>query len=263
MIRISSIRNLAVSVASVASYLLVIATASGGVNAAEIRVLSGAAVKPVMDEIIPRFERSSGHKVTIDYEPTAPVIANRIEKGEAVDVAIATQEGIASFVKQGRITGGSSVDIARGGLGAFVRKGRPKPDISSVEALKRTLLAAKSIAHGDPARGGRNAIYIADLLGRLDIAAAIKSKITIFPPGVFDTIAKGDVELGFGGITEIMADPRVELVSPLPAEIANYTQFTAGILASSKEQDAGQVLIQFLTSPAAEAIMRAKGFEPR
>jgi molybdate transport system substrate-binding protein len=137
----------------------------GGVlNAAEIKVLSGAAVKPVMSELIPPFERSSGHKVTIDYAPTAPVIVNRIEKGEAVDVAIATQQGIASLVKQGRVTGGNAVDIAKVGIGVMVRKGAPKPDISSVEAFKRTLLAAKSIGHGDPDREGRTAVYVSDCL---------------------------------------------------------------------------------------------------
>lgn len=262
MIRLLSAKTMAVLVASVASYLLLVATASGVLNAAGIKVLSGTAVKPVMSELIPQFERSSGHKVTIDYAPTAPVIVNRIEKGEAVDVAIATQEGIGSLVKQGTVTGGSAVDIAKAGVGVMVRKGAPKPDISSVEAFKRALLAAKSIAHGDPARGGRNAIYIADLLGRLDIAADIKPKITInLPGGGYESIAKGDIEIGFALTTEILAFPGVELVGPLPAEIQNYTVFTSGTLASSKEQVAGEALIQFLTSPAAAAVWKAKGYE--
>ena len=176
-------------------------------------------------------------------------------------MAIATQQSIAGLVKQRRVTGGNAVDIAKNGVGVFVRKGAPKPDISSVEAFKRALLAAKWIAHADPARGGRNGVYVASLLDQLDIAAGIKSKITIFPPGVFDTIAKGNVEIGIGGISEIMTDPRVELVGPLPAAIQNYNQFTAGIVASSKEQDAGQALIQYLTSPAAAAVWKAKGYE--
>ena len=256
-------RILSVSVASVVAYLLLVATASGVVEAAEIKVLSGRVLKPVMNEIIPLFERSSGHKVMIDYEPTGGVIANRIQKGEAVDVAIADQEAIAGLEKQGRIAEGSPVDILKNGVGVFVRKGAPKPDISSVEAFKRALLAAKSIAHADPARGARNAVYIASLLDQLDIAAGIKSKITIFPQGVYDTIANGDVEIGMGGITEIMTDPRVELVGPLPEAIQNYTVFTAGIVASSKEQEIGKALIRFISSPAAAVVMKAKGFEPR
>ena len=192
--KIRSLRIIAVPVASVVSYLLLAASASGVLNAAEIKVLSGAfTVKPVMSKLIPLFERSSGHKVTIDYEPTAPFIVNRIQKGEAVDVAIANQQAIADLEKQGRIAGGSPVNITENGVGVMVRKGAPKPDISSVEAFKRALLAAKSIGHGDPDRGGRTGVYVASLLDQLDIAAGIKSKITIFPPGVFDTIAKGNV----------------------------------------------------------------------
>jgi molybdate transport system substrate-binding protein len=234
----------------------------GLLNAAEIKVLSGAAVKPVMSELIPPFERSSGHKVTIDYASPAPVIVNRIEKGEAVDVAIATQQGIAGLVKQGRVTGGNAVDIAKVGVGVMVRKGAPKPDISSVEAFKRALLAAKSIGHGDPASESRTAVYVSDMLRRLDIAADIKPKIKIiYPPGTRESIAKGDVEIGFALTAEILDHPGVELVGPLPAEIQNYTVFTAGILASSKEQNAGQALIQYLTSPAAAAVWKAKGYE--
>lgn len=190
-------------------------------------------------------------------------LAGRIQKGEAADVAIAMRQQIANLEKQGRIAQGSPVDIAKQGVGLFVRKGAPKPDISSIETFKRTLLAAKSMAHADPARGGGTAVYVADLLARLDIAADIKPKIKVFPPGVYDLIAKGEVEIGFGGISEIMADPSVELVGPLPAAIQDYTLFTAGIVASSKHQDAAKALIQFISSPAAAADFKAKGFEPR
>lgn len=139
----------------------------------------------------------------------------------------------------------------------------PKPDISSVEAFKRTLLAAKSIGHADPARGGAISTYVAGLLGRLDIAADIKPKIKLFPPSDYDLIAKGEVEIGFGGISEILVAPGVELVGPLPAEIQNYNLIVAGIVASSTQQDAGKARIQFISSPAAVAAMKAIGFEPR
>lgn len=260
MIRTSSAPIITATVVAAISCLLLVATASNVANAAEIKVLSNGAVKPAMIELIPKFEQSSGHEVTIDYG-TSGAITNRIQKGEAADVAIATQQQIANLEKQGRIAEGSSTGIAKVGVGVFVRKGAPKPDVSSVEALKRTLLAAKSIAHADPTRGGSTAIYVAGLLGRLDIAADIKSKIKIFPPSDYDLIAKGDVEIGFGGITEIMADPRVELVGPLPAAIQNYTLFAAGIVASSKQQDAGKAFIQYITSSAAAAVLKAKSFE--
>ena len=248
------------SLTAAISCLLLVATASSVASAAEIKVLSPIGLKPAMIELIPHFEKSSGDKVTVDYA-TVAAIAGRIQKGEAADVAIATRQQIANLQKQGRIAEGSSVEIAKQGVGVFVRKGAPKPDISSVETFKRTLLAAKSIAHSDPVRGGATATYIAGLLGRLDIAADIKPKITIFPPGVYDAIVKGEVEIGFGGISEIMADPRVELVGPLPAALQNYTLFAAGIVASSKQQDAGKALIQFISSPDAAAVIKAKGYE--
>ena len=260
MIRTSFAAAAAAMVAVSISLFLNFLTQGSVANAAEIKLLSSLGVKPAMIDLIPKFEQSSGHKVTIDYG-TAGGLTARIQKGEAADVAISARQQMANLEKQGRIAKGSSVEVAKFGVGVFVRKGAQKPDISSVEAFRRTLLAAKSIAHADPARGGVTAVYVAGLLSRLDIAADIKPKITIFPPGVYDTIARGDVEIGFGGTTEILADPRVELVGPLPAAIQNYTAFAAGILASSKEQDAGKALIQFFTSPAAVTIMHAKGFE--
>lgn len=262
MIRTSLAKIIAVSVASVVPCLLFVAIASRVASAAEIKVLCALALQSAMIEILPQFAKSSGHKAAIDYG-TAGGLTDRIQQGEAADVAVTARQQMANLEKQGSIAKGSSIDVAKFGVGVFVRKGAPKPGISSVEAFKRTLLAAKSIAHADPARGGVTAVYVAGLLGRLDIAAEIKPKITIFPPGVYDAIARGDVDLGFGGTTEILADPRVELVGPLPAAIQNYTVFAAGILASSKEQEAGKALIQFLASPAAVAIMNAKGFEPR
>ena len=248
------------SLTAAMSYLLFVATTSSVASAAEIKVLVPIGLKPAMIELIPKFEQSSGHRATVDYG-TVGALAARIQKGEAADLVIASRQQIANLQKQGRIAEGSPADIAKQGVGVFVRKGAPKPDISSVEAFNRMLLNAKSIAHADPMRGGGTAVYVASLLGRLDIAADIKSKITTFPPGVYDTIARGDVEIGFGGVSEIMADPSVELVGSLPAAIQNYTLFAAGIVANSKQQEASKALVQFISSPAAAAIMRAKGFE--
>ena len=257
MIRTSS----APIIVAAVSCLLLVATASNVASATEIKVLSPTRLKPAMVEVIQQFEKSSGYKVAADYA-TLGDLAGRIQKGEAADVAISLRQQIAKLEKEGGIVEGSPVDIAKQGVGVFVRKGALKPDISSVENFKRTLLAAKSIAHADPARAeGRTASYVAGMLSRLDIAADIKRKITIFPPGVYDTIANGDVELGFAGMSEIVADPRVELVGPLPAAIQNYTVVTAGIVANSKERDAAKAFIQFMSSPAATAVLKANGYE--
>lgn len=252
--------SFAATVACEISCLLLVATTSSVANAAEIKVLSAAALKPAMSELIPQFENSSGHKVTIDYG-TAREIADRIQKGEVADVAILTQQLVENLEKQARIVAGTPVEIGKVGVGLFMRKGAPKPDISSVEALKRTLLAAKSIGHVDPATGGPIGVYVVGLLGRLDIAADIKPKIRVFPPYNFDTVANGDIEIAFASITEILADSRVEFVGPLPAAIQSYTVVGAGVVASGKERDAGQALIQFLTSPAAADVWKATGRE--
>jgi len=239
---------------------LLVAAPNGVANAAEIKVLSAVGVKPVMVELIPQFEQSSGHKVRVDYG-TVGALVGRIQKGEAADVVIVSGSQIDLLEKQGKVASGSRVDFTKLGVGVFVRKGAPKPDVSSVESLKRSLLAAKSIGHADPARGGAISTYVAGLLGRLDVDGDLKPKIKLFPPSDYDLIAKGDIEIGFGGISEILAAPGVELVGPLPAAIQNYTLFAAGIGSSSNRQEAGKAFIQFLSSPAAAAVLKARSFD--
>lgn len=264
MIRTSSAATIAATVAVAISCSLLVATASSVASAAEIKVLSGSAVEPAMIELIPKFEQSSGHKVTFDYG-TVGGMTDRLQKGEAADVAIVSGPQIDVLEKQGKVAAGSRVNLAKVGIGVFVRKGAPKPDISSVEAFKRTLLAAKSIGYNDPAAGAPVSIYLIGALERLGIAAEMKPKTKVFQRRAdrFEAVARGDVEIGFNQISEIVAAPGVELVGPLPAAIQNYTLFAAGIVVDSKQQDAGKALIQFISSPAAAAVMKTKGFEPR
>ena len=144
----------------------------------------------------------------------------------------------------------------------FVRKGAPKVEIQSVDAFKRSVLAAKSITYIDPATGAPSGIYVARLMERLGVAAEVKLKTKLVKPGVeaLEPVAKGDAEIGLG--LTIAAIPGVELVGPLPAEIQSYTEFAAGLLVASKEAEAGKALIALLTSPAGQSILRSKGFEP-
>jgi molybdate transport system substrate-binding protein len=240
-----------------------VSTAGGVSRAAEIRVLSGSGVQPVMIALIPAFEASTGHKVTFDYG-TVGDMADRVRRDEVADVVIASGPQIESLQKLGKVVAGSRTDLAKTGVGLFVRKGAVKPDISSVDAFKRTILAAKSIGWNDPAAGAPVSIYMLDLLQRLGIAAEMTPKTTAFKQRSerFEAVARGDVEIGFNQVSEILAAPGVDLVGPLPEPIQNYTLFTAGIVTSSKEQDASRALLRFIASPDAKAVMKTKGFEP-
>ena len=164
---------------------------------------------------------------------------------------------------QGKVVAGDRVIIAKVGVGAFVRKGAAKPDISSADAFKRSMLAARSIAYPDPAGGGASGIYVASLLERLGIAVEMKPKTKLFPPTevLYASVASGEVEIGFNQISEILAQPTIELAGPLPSAIQNYTQFAPGIVSGSSQPDAARALVTFLSSPAAQTVLKAKGFE--
>src|ERR1044071_7871151 len=156
-------------------------SAGGMASAAEIRLLSASALHPAIDALIPDFEKSSGHKVTVDYG-TAGAIADRVQKGEAADIVTSSVPMIDRLQSQGKVVAGDRVIIAKVGVGAFVRKGAVKPDISSADAFKRAMLAARSIAYPDPAGGGASGIYVASLLERLGIAGEMKPKTKLLPP---------------------------------------------------------------------------------
>lgn len=231
-------------------------------GAAEIKVLCPIAMTAVMSELIPQFERASSHKVTVEYA-TVGAITDRVLKGDAADVAIVSKGQSDELQKQGKLVAGSRADIARVGYGLFVRKGAPKVEIQSIDAFKRSVLAANSITYIDPATGAPSGIYVARLMDRLGVSAEVKPKTKLVKPGVeaLEPVAKGDAEIGLG--LTIAAIPGVELVGPLPAEIQSYTEFAAGLLVGIKEAEAGKALIALLTSPAGQSILRSKGFEPR
>jgi molybdate transport system substrate-binding protein len=238
------------------------ATLDSSAAAGEIRVLHTTAVKPAMDELMAGFTKSSGHKVTAEFG-TAGAMAARVQKGETVDVVVVTGPQIRDLENEGKLVKGSGIDLAKVGIGVYTRKGAPKRDVSSVEAFKRTLLAAGSIAYIDPTSGGASGIYISMLLQRLNLAEELKSRIrtNIVVAAVFDSVANGTVEIGLGQLSEIAADARVETIGLLPAEIQNFTLFGAGIVTGSTELEAAKVLVGFISSPAAQTTWKAKGFE--
>src|SRR5688572_28435355 len=193
---------------------------------AEIRILYPTALAPVFRELLPQFERSSGHKVIAQFGP-AGAIADRVRKGEAADVAIVTRSQSAALQTEGKIAVGSGVGLAKVGIGLYVAKGGPKPDIASVDSFKRALLAANTIALIDPSTGGASGIYLMALFERLGLASEIRPKLRLFPSGsaIFFAVAKNEVEIGFGQVSEILSHPTVDLIGPLPGEIQNYTHF--------------------------------------
>ena len=227
-------------------------------NAAEIKVWAARAMSTVLAEIGLEFERTTGHKLKV-ISDLPPAFARRAQAGEQFDILISGSAPVEEWTKAGRIIAETRKDIARSGIGACVRAGARKPDIGSVEAFKRALLDASSIAYLKVGSG----IYIDSLVERLGIAGAIKSKV-VRPESdiVSELVAKGEVELGLVVITQILTTPGVELVGPLPPRIQSYVMFTAGVSTHSKEPEASRQLIQFLTSQRAISVIKAQGMEP-
>ncbi len=256
------IKTSSATVAAAISSLLLITTTDVA-TAAQIKILAGSAIETAMALLIPQFEQSSGHRVTFDFNGAIGAMTDRVRKGEAADVVIVSRQQIEALEKENKVVSGSRADIAKVGVGLFVRKGAPKPDISSVDAFKRTMLAARSIGWNDPAAGAPVSIYLIGLLERLGIADVMKPKIVAFKERSerFAAVARGDVEIGFNQISEIIAAPGVDLVGPLPAPIQNYTLFAGGTVATSKEQEAAKALVQFISSTDAQITWKAKGFE--
>ena len=227
-------------------------------NSAEIKVWTARAIATVLAEIGPQFERMTGHNLNV-YSGLPADFERRAKAGEPFDVLISGSGPVDSWIKDGKIIAATRTDIVRSGIGVEVRTGARKPDISSVEAFKRALLDAKSIAYLKVGSG----IHVASLLERLGIAEAIKSKVTRPESDIVsELVAKGEVELGMVVITQILTTPGVDLVGPLPPEIQSYVVFTAGVSANSKGPDVAMDLIKFLTGPIATPVIKAQGMEP-
>lgn len=251
-----SIKYIATSI--LATTLLAQAVAT---QAAEIKVLHAFALKPALDVLFPAFEKATGHSVTAD-NGTAGAIAARIQKGEPADIAIVTTGQINRLRKENKVFSDSIAHVGRVGVGIYVSKGATKFDLSSVEAFRNSLLSATSIAYVDPAGGGASGIYVDGLLAKLGLKEKVSPKIKLFPRShnIVAAIGKGEVQLAFGQISEILNENSIDLVGPLPEDIQNYTSFSAGVVASSKQQQAAKTLIEFLSTSSAAAILKAKGF---
>ncbi len=231
---------------------------------AEIKLLSSTAMKTSLDELLPKFERETGHKVVPDYCPS-PRVAKRIAEGEATDVAISNANAVAALVKQDKIVAGTPVDIAKSAMGLAVQKGASKPDISSVEGFKQTMLAAKSLGMSNPVGGGVSGAILIAAFERLGIMDAMKGKLTFGPGGPAGLIGfflvRKEVEVGIQQMPELMAVPGIDIVGPLPDGIQSISVFTAGVSTGARDRDAAGALVKFLGTPEAAAVVRSKGLE--
>lgn len=232
-------------------------------DAAEIKVLFAGGVRSVTRELTPMFERTSGHTVTVIYDGVGR-LKERIQRGETADAIIVTGSELDTLQMQGTVVANSRVDIAKTGIGVVIRAGAPKPDVSSVEALKRALLGAKSFGYVDPAAGAASSVPIADMFERLGIANELKAKAKFVQGGgtLFEAITKQEVEIGVYIISDIVTTPGIELAGPLPPELQFYILYSAGILSAAREPELAKELIKFLSSPAALPVIKSNGMEP-
>jgi molybdate transport system substrate-binding protein len=246
-------RTLAISAVSL------LAVYSAAAQNAPVHVLASNGVKAVIDELKTQAERAAGQPLAIEFG-TSSSIKTRIEGGEAFDVAILTSDVIDDLAKAGKIAPGTRTEIARCGIGIGVRAGAPKPDVKTSDALKKTLLASKSITY---AQEGASRTYILQMEEKLGIADAMKAKTILEKTSVGSNarVADGSVEMIMTLVSEILPAPGVQLVGPLPADVQHYVNFATGISPNTKNKDAGKALAKFFSSAGVAPTLKAKGME--
>lgn len=245
----------AVAVIVAGAMLIGITTA----HAAEIKLLASAAVKAAVFELIPAFEEASGHKVIAVWAGTE-AITKRIRGGEVVDIVLIAAPNIETLIAEGKIVAGSRADVAKSGIGVAVRAGLPKPDISSAEAVRAAVLAAKSVAYSS----GPSGFYLADSFKKMGIADQIKDKVKQTPSGVQvgEVVARGEADLGFQQVSELLHLKGIHYLGPLPADIQHTTVFSAGLHTAAPAPDAAKALTKFLTAFEAAVVIKRSGMEP-
>ena len=243
--------------------LIIVAVASlfqfNVAQAAEIAILAVGATKDVIAELVPQFEKTSGNKVVITWTGSAN-IKKRIAAGEVYDLVIVGGSVIDAFSKEGKVVPGTRVDLMKTGVGVAVRAGAPKPDIGSSEALKRTLLAAKSVGYSSGASGD----YMVSLIERMGVADQVKSKMKQVPSGtrVSTMIESGEAEIGFQQISELIHEKGIDYIGPLPSDVQQITIYSAGLHTGAREPEAAKALVRALTGPDAASVIKQRGMEP-
>jgi molybdate transport system substrate-binding protein len=249
--------------------LLTSALCFGSAQAADIKVLSAGALRSLLQELKPGFEKNSGNRLVLDFA-TAGQVEERVASGDTVDVALLTEPRIKKLESEGKIAKDSVALIGRARIGLAVKKGAPRPDTGSVEAFRRTLLAANSIGYTDPASGGTSGIHLAKIFEQLGIAGELKPKLRPItgsagePPSVGGAIALGVAEIGLQPISEMQGIPGIDIVGPIPAELQSPDLiYFAGIPTASTQPGPAKSFVEFLTGFEAAPLIKAKGLEPR
>jgi molybdate transport system substrate-binding protein len=249
---------LAARIGGIAAALSVLLLSSVS-NAAEIKVLSTQATEQAYRELVPQFERATGHKVTTIFTGTLDA-DKRLGAGEAYDLLIMSGPSIDEHLKDGKLVAGSRVDLAKSGVGVGVKAGGPKPDIHTTDALRKTILGAKSIGYST----GPSGLYVLKLFQRLGVADQVKPKLKQTATGVFvgSIIASGEVEIGFQQVSELGQYPGVDFVGPLPSDVQELTVFSSGITRNAKQADAARAWVRYLTGPEAAQAFTRRGLQP-
>ncbi len=231
--------------------------------AAEIKVLTTGAYKPVVTALVPLFEKDTGHKVTVDND-TAGALVRRVEGGEAFDVLVLTPGALTDLARKGRVAADPApLGLAKVGIGVAVKKGTKAPDISTTAAFRQALLDARKVAMIDPAAGGSSGIYLAGLFDKWGIGDAIKAKAVLVPGGLVATrVVSGEADIAIHQVSEILAVKDAVLVGPLPAEIQNYTVYAGAISPATAHADIARNFLTTLWGPESADVLEQKGMQP-
>jgi molybdate transport system substrate-binding protein len=246
--------------AAIAVFLLAQAALA---SAAEIKVFSTVGVKSVLEDLVPKFEKATGHKLAITWS-TASLLAKRVQAGEQADALILIKGNLETLQKEGKIMPGTDVIYSKSIFAVGVKAGAPKPDISTPDALKQALLASKAVSYTDPATGGASGVYTAKQIAKLGITEQMKGKTKHPASGGFSgsLLVDGQADIAINSKPELLSVPGVEVIGPLPGDMAYTVIYAAGVQSGAAQADAAKALVKYLMSPEAQDVFKAKGFDP-
>ena len=246
-----------------AVFALFITAQSNLAGASEIKVFSTTGVKGVLEELIPKFEKASGHSLNVTWS-TAALLTKRVEAGEQADALVLIKNNVESLLKEGKIVPGTETLFGQSIFAVGVKTGTPKPDVSTPDAFKKSLLSAKVVSYSNPASGGASGVYIAKQIDKMGIADQLKDKTKFPPSGGFSgtLLVSGDADIAIQSKPELLSIPGVEVVGPLPGDMAFTVVYAAGVQSGAAQADAAKAFVNFLKSPEAQAVFKAKGYDP-